>query len=181
VERGLHELHREEKAPLALASVEYLWPIYRTANKYPHLVEHGVSGNPDRLNAQELHNKAWAVVRPSFEKDRENAAALYAQLAGTGRTTNDLVQALAAASQGKVEILLIARDTERWGTFDATTGRVTVHDRQLAGDEDLVNLAALETLRHGGAVYAVEAQSLPAGNTLAAIFWLPKARKENRI
>jgi hypothetical protein len=178
IDRGLHELLREAKAPLVLASVEYLWPIYRQANTYPHLLDQGVGGNPDRLSAQELHGRAWAVVGPAFQKARDSAAAQYDQLSGTGRTANDLAEVVGAAVQGKVETLFVARDVERWGTFDAAAGSLVIHDRQQVGDEDLLNLAALHTLQHRGTVYAVDGREVPGHTPVAAIFWLPMARKE---
>jgi len=37
IDRGLHELLHDEMAPLVLAGVEFLLPIYHEANTYPHL------------------------------------------------------------------------------------------------------------------------------------------------
>ena len=41
IDRGLHDLLKDERAPLVLAGVEYLFPIYREANTYPRLIEGG--------------------------------------------------------------------------------------------------------------------------------------------
>ncbi len=168
INRGLHELLREERAPLVLASVEYLWPLYRKANSYPLLLESGVAGNPDRLSPRELHHRAWPLVEPVFQGARRRAAALYEQAAGTGRTTDRLDEVVAAAHKGCVELLFIARDVGRWGAFDAAAGTVAEHDALLPGDEDLANLAAVFTLLHGGTVHAVEPPHAPAGARLPA-------------
>ena len=178
VDRGLHELLRNEHAPLVLAAVKYLWPIYREANRYPHLLEHGIAGNPDRLGVKELHEKAWAIVQPYFHQTQKKAADFYAQLAGTGRTSNDLEEIVRAAHQGHLELLFVAQGKEQWGTFDASSGKVTVHDQAEPGDEDLLNFAALHTLGHGGKVYVVGSEEVPGKCSAAAIFWLPHARKE---
>lgn len=45
--RGIIEFLQEEGSPLVLAGVDYLLPIYRQANTYPHLVEGGLTGNPE--------------------------------------------------------------------------------------------------------------------------------------
>jgi hypothetical protein len=55
IDKGLHELVRDERVPLVLAGVDYLHPIYKKVNSYPHLMEAGVGGNPERLSAKELH------------------------------------------------------------------------------------------------------------------------------
>jgi hypothetical protein len=56
VDRGLHDFLRTEHVPLVLASVAHLWPIYRQANTYPHLIEQGIPGNPDQLTEVALAN-----------------------------------------------------------------------------------------------------------------------------
>jgi hypothetical protein len=177
IDRGLHELLRDERAPLVLAAVEYLWPIYHQANTYPHLLERGIAGNPDHLSAKELHNRAWALVQPHFQKAQEEAVALYTRLAGTGSTSNDLEEIVRAAHQGRIEVLFVTSGQERWGTFAAAEERLQLHERAEPGDEDLLNLAAVHTLAHGGTVYVVPASDVPGGGTAAGIFWLPFARK----
>jgi hypothetical protein len=84
VDEGLHDLLRDEQAPLVLAGVDYLLPIYREANTYPHLVYEGIEGNPEELRAEELHERAWTTVQPLFLAEQEEAAAQYRQLAGAG-------------------------------------------------------------------------------------------------
>lgn len=44
VDEGLHDLLRDEQAPLVLAGVDYLLPIYKEANTYPHLVDQELRG-----------------------------------------------------------------------------------------------------------------------------------------
>ena len=63
IDRGLHDLLRDETAPLVLAGVQYLYPLYQEANSYPHLLGQGIAGNPDKLKAETLRGKAWAIVR----------------------------------------------------------------------------------------------------------------------
>jgi len=171
VDRGLHEILRTERAPLVLASVEYLWPIYREANRYPHLLEGGIAGNPDGLSAEELCRRALALVRPHWRRAQAEAAALYAQLLGTGRASADLPEVVQAAREGRVEILFVESGRRVWGR--AETG--AAHEREEPGDEDLLNRATADTLRHGGTVYASAAEEMPGGPA-AALFWLPVRR-----
>ncbi|MHC9544861.1 MAG: hypothetical protein AB9903_35550 [Vulcanimicrobiota bacterium] len=68
INTGLHDLLKGETAPLLVASVEYLLPLYRKANTYTYLMDEGLSGNPEELSAEKLHEKAWAIVQPYFQK-----------------------------------------------------------------------------------------------------------------
>jgi hypothetical protein len=177
VDRGLAQLLQDERAPLVLASVEYLWPIYHKANTYPLLLDQGVPGNPDRLSERELHEKAWAVVKPAFERTEARAAAQYAQLAGTGRTANDVAEVVLAAYVGHIAVLFVARGRQQPGAFDPARAVIEVHEEPRPGDEDLLNLAAVHTLLHAGTVYVTEPEKVPGGGPRAAIYWLPLARK----
>lgn len=180
IDRGLHPLLREEQAPLVLAAVDYLLPIYRQANTYSHLLEKGIEGNPDRLSNKDLHDRAWALVQPCFQKARKQALAQYCRLAGTGRTACGLEQVVSAAQHGEVETLFVPIDKQRWGRFDAAIGQVEEHDRPEPGDEDLLNLAAVQTLLHGKRVHAVESEEVPQAAPLAAILCLPLAKHGKR-
>lgn len=176
IDRGLHPLLSQEKAPLVLAAVDYLLPLYRRANTYPYLQEVGVEGNPDRLSNRELHERAWALVRPQFEAAQRRAADQFCQLAGTGRTASELEQILSAALAGEIETLFVPFGVQKWGRFDTLTGHLEIHEKALPGDEDLLNLAALSTLRHGRTVFAVDPTRIPGDAGLAAIFCLPLAK-----
>lgn len=170
VDAGLRRLLHDERVPLVLAGVEYLLPIYKEANSYPHLLDQGIEGNPEHLAVETLHERAWAIVQPAYQKAAEMAAARYRQLAGTGQTANDLREILSAAWQGRVESLFVAVGLQLWGHFDPGTGALHVHADAEAGDEDLTDVAAVQTLLHGGAVYAVAPENVPGEAPLAAVF-----------
>jgi hypothetical protein len=180
IDRGLHPLLKEEKAPLVLAAVDYLRPIYHQANTYPHLLEKGVEGNPDRLSSQELHDRAWPLVKPLCEEARQRAAAQYRQLAGTGHASGDLETVVAAAHEGRVETLFVALGRQVWGVFDPATGWVQRHEQASFGDVDLLDLAAAHTLAHGRTVYAVGPEQVPGGTEAAAIFCHPLPKHGKR-
>ncbi len=171
VDEGLHEILAETRIPLVLAGVDYLLPLYREANTYPHLVDDGIEGNPEQLRAEELHARAWSIVEPIFLAAQEEAAARYRQLAGSGseQASDDLTKVVPAAYVGRVEELFIARGAQRWGAFDPETHEVQVHDDAAPG-EDLLDFAAVHTFLNQGAVYATEPEQVPSETSLAAVF-----------
>jgi len=169
---GVHEILAGEHAPLVLAAVDYLRPIYEQANTYPHLVEDGVPGNPEELSAQELHAQAWNIVRPIFDRVEERAVEEYHQLAGAGsdQASAVLQEVIPAAYAGRVKTLFVARGTQTWGVFDLDAQRVAVSDAAEPDNEDLLDLAAEYTLLHGGTVYAKEPDQMPAASPLIAVY-----------
>ena len=170
VNKGLQTVLQDERAPLILAGVEYLLPIYREANTYTHLVSEGITGNPDTLPAQDLHQQAWAIVQPLLQKAQADAVAQYRQLAGTKRASDTLEEIVPAAYHGRVECLFVAVGIQQWGTFDAADNTVHVHEATEPGDEDLLDFAAVQTFLNGGIVYAVPLPEVPDHARLAAVF-----------
>jgi hypothetical protein len=172
VDSGLHGLLRDEHAPLVLAGVDYLLPIYREANTYPHLVEKGIEGNPDELSVGELQRQAWAIVQPLFVAAQREAAAWYRQLEGEGsaQVSGDLREVVRAAHYGRVETLFVALGVQRWGFFDPSTHAIQLRRKAKLGDDDLLDLAAIQTLLNGGMVYAVEPERVPGEGSIAAVF-----------
>jgi hypothetical protein len=170
IDRGLHDILRQEQAPLVLAGVEYLLPIYREANTYAHLLEEGISGSPEGTKAEELGRRAWAILGPYFRQKQEKAAEQYRQFQSTRRTSKSVREIVPAAYHGRVETLFVAVGLQQWGTFDPESGKVRIHQRPKPRDQDLLDLAGVQVLLHGGSVYAVEPESVPDGPPIAALF-----------
>jgi hypothetical protein len=169
VDRGVNAAVQDAHAPLLLAAVDYLVPIYRTASTHPHLLEPSLQSNPDRLDPATLHQRAWAVVSDGFRQQQRAAAARWRGLAGTGLAVSDLPQVVTAAVGGRVETLLVPMYGEQWGIADAASGAVEVHEEARPGDVDLLDLAMVETLRRHGSAYPLDPAELPDIGRPAAI------------
>lgn len=170
VDHGLRELLGDQQAPLVLAGVEYLFPLYQKANTYPHLIESGLTGNPELQSPEELHSQAWAIVEPYFLKAQQEATDRYQELVGSGQASNDLQEVVSAAIYGRVDSLFVATGVEKWGIFNSGANTVQLHENEEPGDEDLLDLAAVKTFLNSGNVYAVEPEKVPGGEPLAAVF-----------
>ena len=170
IDQGLRDFLREEQAPLVLAGVDYLLPIYKEVNTYQHLLNGKITGNPEGVNIDELHRQAWSLVQPHFQQEQQKAAARYRQLAGTGKTANDPREIIPAAYHGRVDLLFVSVGRQQWGDYNPGTSQVHLHPEAQPGSFDILDLAATQTLLHGGAVYAVEPGEVPDESNLAAVF-----------
>ncbi len=90
-----------------LAAVDYLHPLYRSANTYRNLLPEGILGNPDGVSDDTLREQATTIVQPYFDKTRRDAVADFHKSAGTGITATGLVNVVTAAFQGRVRFLFI--------------------------------------------------------------------------
>ena len=169
IDKGLQDLLGDESFPLVLAGVNYLFPIYREANTYPNLLDQGVKGNPETMNAEDLHRNAWIIVKPFFQQEQKNAADKYRQFAGSERASSNIKEIVSASYYGRVELLFVAIGIQQWGTFDSNINEVRLHHRKEPGNEDLLDFAAIQTILKGGTVYAVTPDAVPDEAPLAAL------------
>lgn len=170
VNDGLENILKHQQVPLILACVEYLAPVFREVARYPHILDPIIAGNPDGVTQDELHQKAWAIAEPHFRKTREQAAAQYHEGVAKGRASHSLADILTAAYQGRVATLFVPFGVRRWGRFNVETFALEEHDHEQSGDDELLDLATMQTLMHAGTVYAVSPEEIPARQPLAAVF-----------
>ncbi|GIW72460.1 MAG: hypothetical protein KatS3mg102_2002 [Planctomycetota bacterium] len=171
LDRGLHEVLREESAPLVLAAVDYLHPIFRKACSYKHLLPVGITGNPDHLTDAELHQQAWKLVAPRFREQQQAALERMREGQGTGLVVHELREVLQAAYEGRVDTLLVAAERDVWGQCRYAGGQLELetHAERQPGDEDLLDVAAQETLLRRGRVFVVPEAELGGRHPVAAI------------
>jgi hypothetical protein len=170
IDRGLHDILKEENNPLLLAAVDYLHPIYKTVNTYPGLVDEGIMGNPDEWNDRELHERAWQLMQPQFLRSQREAISAYRSMQKNDRASHDIRMIIPASMNGRVQTLFVANDIFQWGRFNPQTQQVTVHDKKVPQDEDLLDLVAVQALMHRGAVYTMNLESMPGHVPAASVF-----------
>ena len=170
VEDGLRERLKNERAPLILACVEYLAPIYKEVSAYRFILDAVVEGNPDGLRDEELQQKAWPHTDAHFQQARGKAAAEYHEGLAKGRASHRLDDILTAAFQGRIATLFVPLGVRRWGRFDFNNLRLEEHEAEQTGDDELLDLAAAQTLQHDGIVYGVKPEEVPGGQLLAAVY-----------
>jgi hypothetical protein len=155
---------------LLLAGVEYLHPIYREANRYPHLFEQGLHGNVESLSEAELFSRAWEVMETHLQQQRVEAVSRFQDRMGTGLASTETAQVVPAACQGRVDTLFVPVGVQVWGRYLPESSEIEVSATRANGHVDLLNLAAVQTLSAGGRVLVLDPAEVPGGAKVAAIF-----------
>jgi hypothetical protein len=166
VDQALRELLGGDQAPLVLAGVRHLRSIYHQANTHPQIIAAGIDGSPRDKSPDELHSRAWPLVEPVLRGHEAAAATAHRALQGTGHTSDEPAEVLAAAREGRVETLFLSTDAPEWRTRVAGGRLVRLGDA--TSPSERLDRAAVATLRHGGTVYAVPAPRMPSTNPMAA-------------
>ncbi|MEJ2413222.1 MAG: hypothetical protein P8Y34_09570 [Anaerolineales bacterium] len=168
VDQGVREVISGSSVPLLLAGLEYLQPIYRQVNSYQLLREEGIQTNPDQLDQESLHQKAWEILSADISESRSQAYDHYKSLEN-GKTTAQLVEILSAAYHARIDTLFVELEGEVWGNFDLESGSLEFLSREDPASRDLVDLALIHTLLNGGQVQILDQEELELeGNSSAA-------------
>ncbi|MFW6139796.1 MAG: hypothetical protein ACOC5S_00390 [Acidobacteriota bacterium] len=170
VDKGLYKILAEESAPMVLAGVEYVIPLFRKSNSYGNVLDDAVRGNPDEWSAEELHKNAWEIVEPYFKQEQEKAFSRFKDLFHTQQTSQDIKKILPATHQGRVAFLFLDVADHKWGTFLPDKNQVKIEKKREPGLEELIDLSAVKALSHGGTVYAISKEEMPVKSSVAAVF-----------
>lgn len=166
VDRAVCEHRSGSTRPLVLAGVDETVAAYRKLTRCAHVHDDHVAGNPDKLRAAELADRARQFVPPAAA-DAERAAR-ESFLVGATATVDTVEPAVIAAAAGQVASVFVPADTEYWGRYRPGHRLLEEHPTREPGDHDLADVAATETLRHGGQAFVVPAADLPGVGTAAA-------------
>lgn len=169
LDRGVNELLKGRTEPLVLCAVEYELPIYREVNTYPNLVSEEVRGAPNSLKSGEMHARAISALEVHYANKVDNALADWNHRVGVGASSR-LKDVVTAAHDGRVLTLILSDSQEQTGIFDQATHSIKGRETGSAGDEDLVNDAAVQTILHGGNVLIASHRKMPNGSVMAATF-----------
>lgn len=169
LENGITSLLAGQKAPLILYGVEYLTAIYQKVNKYNFVLNQTIAGNPEDVNKQVIHQKAWAIVHDYFKTEERAALDEYFNKAGKN-TANYLQEILPNAYGGRVKTLFVLRDHSIWGNFQLDTNTVTITGQNNPSTDDLMNLATIYTLLGDGKVYSMKKNEMIPNTPIAAVY-----------
>jgi hypothetical protein len=171
IDRGVNELLRSSQAPLILAGVDEDMTIYRSINTYANLLEQGIHGSPGGgqnvpTTPAEIRRHAHQIALFSHERRVALEMLVAKERFAPARFSIHLDSILQASAEGRVSDLYLDEYGRHMGTFEGKIfgGRTNWHG------EDLMNVAAVETLLRGGAVHSLPSHLMPRGAVAAATF-----------
>jgi hypothetical protein len=157
---------------LVLAGVDYETAIYRNVSAYPRIAATTVSGNMDHLSLTDLVERAKPVATAALSEERKAEAEAIRERRQQP-VAEDPEQVLNAAYQGKVKTLFIGQNALLWGSYYPDQQTLKELHQEPSGDpgdpcHDLLELAAAQTLKHGGRVYSVPENEMPVDRRMVA-------------
>ena len=132
-------------------------------------------GSPDRRSEADLHRLVREVMEEEAQADLKQAVQSFEQRVGrNGQTTTAIEEVVSAAVTGLVEELFIRADAESTGVVDES-GEVHVTHAAGMESDDLLDVAAVHTLRNGGKVHVAPEEFMPPVASGAPVVGLLRA------
>ncbi len=161
INRSLVDVLQGYDAPLVVACVDFLFPLYRKIQTYTNLFPQNVSGNPDEMHMQELHRKTWPLLESHFLGHREETLKHYRFLESKGRTTSILADVVLAAREGRIETLFIEKGRQVLGVFVEKSNGVEIQNEKTPENHCLLDTAAKEAILNGARTYLLDRNEMP--------------------
>lgn len=175
VNKAVHQHLNPANAPMVVAAVESVVPIYENVNTYPHLMDTAITRNPEDIPPNNLLAQALTIVQPYFDRSRKQKLLEYGNLSSRpGKTASKPEEVVAAAIDGQIDTLFLAENQHLWGQVQSEpSSRVLIHQTRKDEEEELLNLSAIHTLNSDGTVYIIKEREMPSDSSVAAIFRYP--------
>jgi hypothetical protein len=170
VAAAVEPIINRQPAPVILAAEPKIQGHFRELAKWKELLPEGILEFADAMPVEDLHRKALEVFAPLAEQHRAEALdRLMSLLGNRGKATTETEEIIKGARYGRIDRLFLSDGQPLWGFFNESEDRVVAHPEPIEGDDDLLDYAALMTLRQGGNVTLVERIQLPPDRPAAAI------------
>jgi Bacterial archaeo-eukaryotic release factor family 3 len=152
-------------APLVLVGIAQELAAYRSVSEYPRVLS-AKPTSPEHLPWTELGERSWEAVLEAQRREAERVLGEFRETARRDHVTSGIREVLEAAREGRVHKLLLENTVEYEGllgpSFPADSARVE-------GEQDLINAAAVETIRGHGEVYMLDQGEIGGSSPVAAV------------
>lgn len=162
VDKGLMQMLHDEQAPLLIAAVDYLPPIYQTVSSYSNVMQDTIKGNPEHWSPMQLHERAWQIMGPYFKREQQDAADLFTDTFPQNKASISAYDIVPSAIAGRIETLFVdSSEANLWGKYYLEDHQIRYDLKRKSDSICLLDEAAAQTFFQGGTVYNVPGEEIP--------------------
>ncbi|MCB0666926.1 MAG: hypothetical protein KDC80_13920 [Saprospiraceae bacterium] len=152
---------KSNSTPVLLTGLDHFIGLFKQVSKLPNLMPQHLPGNAKGIDIHLLQERAWKIMHPYFEQKNRQLIDQIAESMAKGKSSSNTDEILESAVEGRVDKLLIADQEDIWGIYNPSQKEVKIDNTHTSHNISLTNLAAMQTLIHGGEVYVTSRESLP--------------------
>lgn len=171
VSRAVEEhFSKPQGLPLILAALPEHHHIFKKVSNNPHLLDEGITVNPQALNNDQLRIMSWEIIEPKYLDRLKKQTDRFQQAKAEG-IGSDVVQTVSeAAATGRVDTLLLEESRVIAGHVDEETGEIQKGELSNPEIEDVLDDIGELVTKKGGQVLIIPADLMPTNTGIAAIF-----------
>ncbi len=158
---GVMKVIKNRKRPLVIAAVDYLLPLYKEVNEYPHLVDEFIQGNPEQEDPVLLHEKVRRILAPYFDNEKNVLIASFEKALSKNLASYKEEYIIPASYNQKVDTLFVRNREVMWGLYDKESNKILPREQQSEFKTCLLNFAAVNTFLNNGNVFLLEQDEMP--------------------
>ena len=171
IDKEVTRVLRDEKNPLIIYSVDYIYPIYRDLSSYNNILDDFIKGSPLGVNKTDIHAKAVEIFKKGIDENYKKEIERYERVKNSSRDLSlshieDLVK---EAYKGSMGTLFLSQEAVEWGKFDKDNFTIEIMDKEADGAIELLDYAGMKTLENGGKVHVATWDELPEKSPSAGI------------
>ena len=168
------QFSRDSHLPLILVADEKRNTAFRAVSKNIHLMEKGLTLDPNGLDPARIHKETWALLEPQFQAEAQDLADRFMAARARKLGSDELQPVVAAAAVGRVDTLLIDADRHILGKIEDAGDGGTFRFRPADGSDpkvdDVLDDLAEMVLKTEGAVLVLPPDLMPTESGVAAIY-----------
>lgn len=157
--------------PLILAALPEHHSLFKKVNKNPFLLEDGIAINANAVSTDVLKDMAWEIIEPQYNSRLEKLADRFNEALAHGKGSDSIKEAAIAATEGRIEILLVEADKIIEGRItNLITGNIQKKDINNPRIDDLLDDMGELVTKMGGEVIIMPKDKIPSYTGVAAIY-----------
>jgi hypothetical protein len=158
------------KLPLILVALPEHHHFFHLVSNNQFLIKDGVSVNSESKTNEEIHALTWKVIEPLYQNKLDKVTENYKYLKSKNLGSEDLVDIVKAATDGRVETLIVGGELELYGHINEEDGAIDFDDLPDLHGEDLLNELEEIVVSKGGHLQVIRSGNMQIDIGLAAIY-----------
>ncbi len=174
VSKGIRDYLGGAEGPVILAAVDYCHPIFKQASKLKNLAGEGIEGNVHFWNDKKIYEAAWPIAKRQIDGRIDSALEKWERAFGRGSAEMDPSMVGRRAAEGRIHMLLLGKDAQKWGKFDRNTG--VIEELKDGADKETKAMAidvydeiAETVIQYGGDVVVIPSEQMPPDSGIGAV------------
>ncbi len=166
----LENFSRPTGLPLMLVTLDEYHSLFKEISHNPLLMENGVKSAYDTFSLENLRDEAWKVMEPFYLDKTKKLVERYEFERSKFFGSDDVAQVARAATQNRVDTLLIESDKVIAGKINKETGRLEEAPLDDPTTDDVLDDLVELVFKSKGNVVLLPKERMPSTTGLAAIY-----------